>query len=322
MTEAPHVPTSAPVAGGRDHPAGFRLAVDEPLPLGIRRIVIEQTDRSIALVRHEPDIDECAHDMRKALKRARAVLRLMRGELGRFRYREENVVLRDTARRWAAVRDGAVTAAVAADLATDAGLLGEVLGRRMVGTLQARAAATRAAVAGDRQLHVDTLTTLLSFRSRVAAFPVVGDGAFPDRFSALRPGLLRVARRATEGMEAAGDRPEAHRLHEWRKQVKYLRHQLEVVQPVWEDLLGAVTARLDALGDLLGDDHDLAELGALVARDAELVPDEQWRHGVLTAIERRRHRLQTDAFAMGRSVLGSPRALVDRVEAAWGYARA
>ncbi len=94
----------------------------------MRRIVIEQVDRCTDLLRHEPDLDRCVHEMRKALKRVRAVLRLMRGELGRFRYRQENVVIRDAARRWSPFREAAVTAGVAADLTDDTELFGEVAG--------------------------------------------------------------------------------------------------------------------------------------------------------------------------------------------------
>jgi CHAD domain-containing protein len=318
--ERTHAPLPAP---SPLRPAeGFRLGVGEPLALGMRRIVLEQIDRSTDLLRHEPDLDRCVHELRKALKRVRAVLRLMRGELGRFRYRQENVVIRDTARRWSPLREAAVTAGVASDLTDDTELFGELLGRRLVAMLDARADALRTDIGTDRQLRTDTVTTLLAFRSRVARFPVVGDGAFPDRFSSVRPGLVRIARRAAADMAVAEARPTAHLLHEWRKDVKYLRHHMEVVQPVWEELFGAVAVRLQALGDVLGDEHDLATLEALVDTQPDLVPDERWRHRVLGAVEERRRRLQVEAFSLGHTVLGAPDDLVDRVEAAWEHARA
>jgi CHAD domain-containing protein len=301
---------------------GFRLGVGEPLALGMRRIVLEQVDRSIDLLRHEPDLDRCVHELRKALKRVRAVLRLVRGELGRFRYRQENVVIRDTARRWSPLREAAVTAGVAADLTDDTELFGELLGRRLVAMLDARADALRTDIGTDRQLRTDTVTTLLAFRSRVARFPVVGDGAFPDTFSSVRPGLARIARRAAADMAVAEARPTAHLLHEWRKDVKYLRHHMEVVQPVWEDLFGALAGRFQALGDVLGDEHDLATLEAIVDTQPDLIPNERWRHRVLGAVEERRRRLQVEAFSLGHTVLGAPDDLVDRVEAAWEHARA
>ena len=100
MTELERTHAPLPAVAPHQPAEGFRLGIGEPVALGVRRIVIEQVDRCTDLLRHEPDLDRCVHELRKALKRVRAVLRLMRGELGRFRYRQENVVIRDTARRW------------------------------------------------------------------------------------------------------------------------------------------------------------------------------------------------------------------------------
>ncbi|MBA2338600.1 MAG: CHAD domain-containing protein [Acidimicrobiia bacterium] len=300
----------------------FALGEDEPLAIGIQRLVVEQVDGGIDLIRNGPDLDTTVHELRKALKRVRAVLRLMRGELGRFRYRQENVLLRDTARRWSAVRDAAVMTAVARDLVVGGDDADDFVGRRLVVMLEECHRDAGLALAADRSLRMDTVTTLLCFRARVARFPVVGDGAFPDRFASIRPGLMRIARRAAGGMAEAQVLPTAHRLHEWRKDVKYLRHHVEVTQPMWPDLLGAVAQRLAELGDVLGDDHDRAQLGRLIATDHTLVPDERSRRRLLGAIEGRRAILQTEAFALGGSILSpSPDPLVDRVEAAWGYCR-
>lgn len=322
MTELERTHAPLPAVAPHQPAEGFRLGIGEPVALGVRRIVIEQVDRCTDLLRHEPDLDRCVHELRKALKRVRAVLRLMRGELGRFRYRQENVVIRDTARRWSPLREAAVTAGVASDLTDDTELFGELLGRRLVAILDAHADALRTEIGSDRQLRTDTVTTLLAFRSRVARFPVVGEGAFPDRFASIRPGLARIARRAAADMEVAEARPTAHLLHEWRKDVKYLRHHMEIVQPVWEELFGALAGRFQELGDVLGDEHDLAVVESLVDTQPDLVPDERWRDRVLSAVEERRRRLQVEAFSLGHTVLGAPDDLVDRVGAAWEHARA
>ncbi len=72
------------------------------------------------------DGEQTVHETRKALKRLRALLALLRPELGRKRYARENAALRDCARRLAGARDAEV----------------------MVGTLDAaRAASTRARLA-------------------------------------------------------------------------------------------------------------------------------------------------------------------------------
>ena len=51
---------------------------------------------------------EAIHDTRKALKRLRALVRLLRAELGERRYKREHAILRDAARRLAGARDAEV----------------------------------------------------------------------------------------------------------------------------------------------------------------------------------------------------------------------
>src|SRR5690349_17569591 len=52
--------------------------------------------------------DDTVHEVRKSLKRLRALLRLLRHSLGRDEYRRENLALRDAARPLAVVRDAKV----------------------------------------------------------------------------------------------------------------------------------------------------------------------------------------------------------------------
>lgn len=307
----------APLAPAR----GFHLAVDEPVGLGIRRIMVEQVTSCLEALRSDDDFDEGVHRMRKSLKRQRAVLRLVRGELGRFRYREENAVLRDTARRWAAVRDGVVIVKVADSVVADTPHVSDAGAAELLGVLAERAALRRAAVVSDRQVLLDTLTTLLCFRCRVERFPTEGDDALPDRFGTVRHGLRRTARAAATAMHDALLDPTPEALHEWRKPVKYLRHQVELLEPVDPDRLVPVAKQLDQLGELLGDDHDLAVFGALLADEPDLLPDSESRHAVLATAESRRKHLQAEAFELGSETLGAPDALVDHLEQAWETAR-
>lgn len=300
---------------------GFQLGVDEPVGPGVRRIMAEQVTTCIDALRDADDFDEGVHRMRKSLKRQRAVLRLVRGELGRFRYREENAVLRDTARRWAAVRDGVVVVHVAELVLAEARSVSDVAGSDLCGVLAERAALRRAAVVTDRQLLLDTLTTLLCFRCRVERFPTEGDDALPDGFAAVRKGLRRTARAAAEAMDNARAERTPEALHEWRKPVKYLRHQVELLEPVDPDRLSQLAKHLDRLGELLGDDHDLAVFAELLEAEPDLTPDAQTRSTLRDAAESRRHSLQTEAFDIGHDVLSSPRDLVHHIKDAWTTSR-
>ena len=78
-------------------PEGFVLGEEEPLAAGLQRITVEQFDDSIGRLTGSEGIDLAVHAARKSMKRLRAVLRLVRPELGDTVYRAENAILRDTA---------------------------------------------------------------------------------------------------------------------------------------------------------------------------------------------------------------------------------
>ncbi len=89
-------------------PEGFELSEAERLSDGLRRLSLEEFDRAIGGLLHGSDVDVAVHEARKSMKRLRAVLRMIRGELGEERYRRENEALRNTARLIGSVRDSAV----------------------------------------------------------------------------------------------------------------------------------------------------------------------------------------------------------------------
>src|SRR5688500_12390699 len=73
----------------------------------------------VALDGEAPLHDGSVHKARKALKRARAMLRLMHGEIGDPAYRRSNLRLRDAARPLSRLRDAVVLLDVIAKLRAD-----------------------------------------------------------------------------------------------------------------------------------------------------------------------------------------------------------
>jgi len=87
----------------------YRLEPHEPLATGLKRIVHEQIDRALEQLAEAPEgRDEGVHDARKRFKKIRAVLRLVRDEIGQEVYQPENVFYRDAGRRLSDVRDSFV----------------------------------------------------------------------------------------------------------------------------------------------------------------------------------------------------------------------
>lgn len=323
--------TAVPRIPQRSAPT-LALSKAEPLAIGVQRLTLEQLDHVLWVLRHELDRDRAVHEARKALKRVRAVLRLVRGPLGGFAYRQENVVLRDVSRRLSEVRSAVVMVHTARSF-VDANpeLLDPIAGRRVIVSLEDRRDHLRSSRVHDRQALTDLVTTLLAVRSRYAAWPISElqvDPRTPHRrpfrneFATVAPGLERTYRRGKAAMEAAAAEGSTVAFHQWRKRVKYLRYQHEMLEPLWPPVMAASAGSLADLADGLGAEHDLAELGATIARRPNLVLDPVTRYRVLSAIERQRWATQSQLVALGRrSFAESPAAFVRRIGSYWEYAR-
>jgi CHAD domain-containing protein len=298
-------------------PQGDRIGDDEPVGVAIRRICVERIDRAIAEL-SATDRDAGVHNARKSLKRVRAMIRLVRDTVGYRAYREINVVLRDTARRLAPVRDGAVMVDVVDRLVRhndlDPGSVADTR-RRLVA---AHTAASRA-VLDDVAAFLDTTTALRVVRRRLSAWPVDNPGhplAVPDEYASIAEGVARVYGRGLRGLRRAADDESAESFHEWRKRVKYLRYQLEALHRAWPEVVGATAASLDTLGELLGEEHDHAVFQGVVDRHPEFRDAERSTLAALSAAEQ--VRLRMEALRLGRRLYAErPVRFAARIGAYW-----
>jgi CHAD domain-containing protein len=107
-------------------------------------------------------------------------------------------------------------------------------------------------------------------------------------------------------------------LHEWRKQVKHLRHQLELLTPTWPKFVGELASQAEQLGELLGEDHDLAVLRETLAASRAAGEFDTSLESLFRLIDKERRRLQLEAISKGELLYrDSPKRFVDRLEAYW-----
>lgn len=223
--------------------------------------------RARAVLRKRPPSGESVHEARKALKKARAALRLLRPALGETRFREENEALRDAGRFLAPARDIRSARIALEDLGAAS----------LARVLQVKEEKAR------RALRIEACLEMLERARR-------DDLSHLDA-SRLDAGLRRTYRKGREALARAQEQASAEALHEWRKQVKYLFHSLQA--------LGAsgtkAARRADKLAGRLGEDHDLALLSTSELPGAKL----------RKRIDARRSKLQKRAFALGKKLYGS-----------------
>jgi CHAD domain-containing protein len=332
----------------RERERQFALLPGERPAEGLRRIALGQVDLVLELLEGEIDRTSAArtvHETRKALKRLRALVSLLKDELPEGEFERENATLRDAGRRLAGARDGEVMVSTLEQLLKRHPR--KLARRRSLATLRERLAAERdrAAVStllGDSSARRELIGEVRALRSRVLQWRL-GEG---PGMAVAEPGLRRIygegRRRYRRAARAGGDRTLA--MHEWRKRVKDLRHAAEMLDrspPSGGEHTrhgrrgrggrarrGSEAARIhrlarraDALGEVLGEDHDLAVFGERVRTDSALVLGRPARKTLLRLIARRRRQLRRRALRQGERIYRRrPKAFVARVRAA--YARA
>ena len=113
-------------------------------------------------------------------------------------------------------------------------------------------------------------------------------------------------RRGRQALAAVRRKPTVEFLHEWRKQAKYLRYQFDLLRPLAPEPLTPLEKTIDRLGDLLGDDHDVAVLRREVAGDPARFGGPEALEPLLAPIDRRRQKLEHDAVTLGRRAFRDP----------------
>jgi len=294
----------------------FVLDPARPIPKAVKKAARKQLRKIGQGLAGQTDLDadEAAHDARKRTKKVRALLRLARPELGDKVYRRENRALRDAARLLSPVRDAWVLIEALDDLVTppDQNLSPEgVAGFRAVLAGEHRALQTGMEEGGAPRQAAEAYDQVLA---RVSCWPLKDHG-----WASLDEGVEDVFRRGRQAMIRAEAKGRAEDFHEWRKQVKYLRHQFGLLRQVWPDVLDAMEGTADELGERLGADHDLAVLRERVETEPSLAP--AVRRALLRRIDDRRKDHQRTALVLGgRLYAEKPSALRQRLGRLWNAA--
>jgi CHAD domain-containing protein len=281
----------------------------------VQRLLCHHIDQALKALRgNQPLSDAAVHGARKQLKKARADLRLLRKALAPQTYTYENTALRDVARPLTAVRDARVLMDTLARLVEHGGAQAQALDLdRVRRTLRDEYCEVRQRVLNEGNTLELLEASLRAARARAKRWPLGRRG-----WSVLGAGLRRVYRNGREAFAVAQDDPSQAHLHEWRKQVKYLWHQLQVLQPMQ---LGQVTALADqahSLANALGDDHDLAVLSDKFREEPDRFPDRATMQTLADLIACRRAHLQEQAMTLGHQLYeAKPRLFVDRLRESW-----
>ena len=292
----------------------YHIEPQKPVAGELKRVLKEEVLRAAEQLRNarNPQSAEAIHEARKSVKKIRAILRLVRVELGGV-YREENVRFRDIGRTLSELRDAGAMAETFEGLrklyhsevsrsAWDS--LGRILEQRREETERGL---------NTLQLFEECPRQLEAVAEQVDDWPLDGNG-----FSVIAPGLKQAFRRGRETMQEAQRNPTPENFHQWRKRVKDHWYHVRLLHNIWGDMMGAYGDVLKDIQSWLGDDHNLAVLEELITDANGPTSGEKGIEDLLAAMARHQAQLRDQALIAGvRVYREKPKRLVQAMKSLW-----
>lgn len=231
----------------------YRLKLQEKPGQGVRRILREQTERCLAHLAEDIDPVAGVHETRKSIKRARALLRLVRPGLDKDEYRNEDARWRRIGRLLGGQRDRHVLLATLDHLEAEQGSNDDrhfALVRLAVESLSGPLAQGL-----DEAIVSEARRQLQASEARLDQIKLA-----PDDFDVIGAGLELTLKSCRKAYARAIESSDAGDWHNWRKTVQQHWRQMRLVERAWPEYFRARTMLASELSQVLGRAHDLALL--------------------------------------------------------------
>ena len=295
---------------------GYALEPGRRLQREVRRVATGRLDEAIEHLARAiaqsatTDLEVAVHEARKRCKASRGLARLVKPALGDG-FKSFDRTVRDAANQLSGLRDAhAIVATFDALLATHPD--DEILKAARDRQAEISAGASDDAVAtGD-----DRIVTALALLAEARAS--AGDWKIPRRFDTIEFGIATTYGQGRSALQRVRANPTDRELHEWRKAVKYLWYQVQLVRDAAPSVLGPLAEQLDVLSETLGNDHDLAVLVELLDQH----PDDYGTPGDVDHLRDlardRQSELRTTAIRSGATIYAGPaKAFGHRIARYW-----
>jgi len=264
----------------------FRFKKSESPAKGVRRVCRERIGAARERLR-QGSHSAAIHDVRREIKKLRAIFRLARWIPDAGRHRKSVKALREAAGYLAAPRDARVMLKAFEKLTGSAARRFVEIEKMLHKHCRRE---TRRFQKNDFIAAADRI--LRKIDRRVGNLKIKASG-----WAAIEPGLKQSYVRGREACELVCRKPLPENFHDWRKHVKNLWYYFQLLRPAWPAEASAYTDELELLGGHLGEDHDLFLLHQFAAEHCA------GRAGEVVAlnrlIESRQKKLRAAALKLG-----------------------
>lgn len=238
----------------------YKFKPGESFAKGLRRIAADQSEKAGACFAASADVHKGVHEVRKSIKRLRALLRLCRASAPEDELAAIDTELRDMGRSLSGTRElqGMLDSIAALEARFGAPAIAGPLTR-----LKAELEAKQAAATDNGAVHDKGEGLAQQFAAvgaAIAALRLDDDG-----FDAIREGLEHTYRQCRHWHERAYAHPEPgeasdETFHEWRKNVQRHWRHMQLLTAAWPRELKIRADLCHSIGETIGRDHDLAVL--------------------------------------------------------------
>ncbi len=289
----------------------FHFKKKESPTKAVRRLSRERLEKALDHLR-KCDRLEAIHRVRKEIKKVRATLGLVRENTGANAYRKRVKTLRAAAKRLQDPRDARVRPQAL---------------ERLIGHFQNRLPA-RPFAGIEKVLSQHCRKEIREFNQSKSVTAVGrllqkiyrGTGGLKVKangWTAIQPGLQESYSDGRKAYETAVHETSPKNLHQWRKHVQSLWHQLRLLHSIQPERLQTAVGEMKLLSQYLGDDHDLVMLRQFVAGHCARRYAREVRMLDLL-IDLRQKELRSAAFALGaRFYAEKPSSFCRRLESYW-----
>ncbi len=256
---------------------------------------------------------EAVHEVRKALKRWRALMRLLSRPLGE-QAEQMRIEARDLMRALSSARDAQSSLDALADLRKAAVPFSDTSMETIRGRLDE--IKNTAEQTGFTAAMRERLTRYLDYATlSLERWPIK-----EIDFDTTADALTVTYRRARQLLPDSWPDADAEHLHDLRRRVVEHRHPMDLVEHLWPRLGQVWAEEAQRLRNRLGACQDLAVLTGFTTPNQPLAP---WRSRLAPVIEARRAaHLKTAARLAGRLFAEKPKAFRRRIAALWSARQA
>ena len=282
----------------------YELRADETLGDGLRRVICRQMEDAISASKAKQNgKDSPVHETRKHLKKARAALRLVRGEIDRQVWKKEDRCLAKVGRLISEVRDAEVRLQTVRQLREFA----RGKKRSFEETEELLAFELDSFLAAFSEWPQEAEERLCQTLERIQQWPL--EKLDCER---LRENVQKTYKRGRQVLGTAVKKTSTKNLHAFRKRAKELWYQLRLLRPLAPAVFKELNDELKTIGQYLGQVHDLA---FVAQRLSSIGPVRKQGHRILNAlIASRTNELEYTAIALGeRFYAERPRQFARRI---------